>query len=52
MVQVSKEEMKRLRERFPKIHARRTVNKYYIEESPKVMAFLKNMYARKESANA
>lgn len=48
MIQVSKEEMKKLRERFPKLHARRTVNKYYIEEAPRVMAYLKNMYKPKE----
>ena len=52
MIQVSKGEMKLLRARFPRIHARRTVHKYYIEESPKVMAFLKNMYSRKERAHA
>ena len=48
MIQVSKEEMKRLRERFPKLHARRTVNRYYVEETPKVMAFLRGAQSRKE----
>lgn len=41
MIQVSKEEMKKLRERFPNIRATRTVHKYYIEENPRVLAFLK-----------
>lgn len=41
MVQVNKQEMKELRKRFPKIHATRTVHKYYVEESPEVMSFLK-----------
>ena len=40
MIQVSKEEMKKLRERFPGIRATRTVHKYYIEENPRVLAFL------------
>lgn len=51
MIMVSKVEMKALRERFPEIHARRTVNKYYVEESPKVVSFLRNLYRRKEHAN-
>ena len=42
MVRLSKEEMKRMRERFPKIQATRTVHRYYIEERPEYMAFLKN----------
>ena len=41
MIQVSKEEMKKLRERFPNIRATRTVHKYYIEENPRVLSFLK-----------
>lgn len=41
VIQVSKEEMKKLRERFPYIRATRTVHKYYIEENPKVMAFIR-----------
>ena len=42
LIQVSKEDMKKLRERFPFIRATRTVHKYYVEESPEVMSFLKN----------
>lgn len=41
MIQVSKEEMKKLRERFPNILATRTVHKYYVEERPEIMSFLK-----------
>ena len=42
MIQVSKEEMAKLRERFPGIHATRTVHKYYVEERREIIAFLKN----------
>ena len=42
MIQVNKSEMKKLRQRFPGIHATRTVHKYYIEERPEIVAFLKN----------
>jgi len=42
LIQVSKEEMKKLRERFPHIRATRTVHKYYVDETTKVMNFLKN----------
>lgn len=42
MIQVSKEDMKKLRSRFKDIQATRTVNKYYIEERPKYVEFLKN----------
>lgn len=41
MVQVTKEEIKKLRERFPDIRATRTVHKYYIEENPRYLRFLK-----------
>ena len=47
MICVSKEEMKRLRERYPDIRATRTVHKYYVCEEPRVMAFLRRgKYAR------
>ena len=52
MIQVSKEEMKLLRKRFPWIHATRTVHKYYVEESPKVLAFMKSTSGRKENGHA
>lgn len=42
MIQVNKEDMKQLRKRFPNLKATRTVHKYYIEEDPKVIAYLKN----------
>lgn len=44
MIQVSKEEMKKLRDRFPNIQATRTVHKYYVEERPEIVSFLKNSY--------
>lgn len=42
MIQVNKTEMKKLREHFPGIRATRTVHKYYVDENPRVVAFLKN----------
>lgn len=47
MIQVSKKEMQKLRERFPHIRATRTVHKYYIEERPDYMAFLRGDRRRK-----
>ena len=44
MIQVSKEDMKRLRKRFPNIRATRTVHKYYVEERPEFMSFLDNKH--------
>lgn len=41
MIQVTKEELSKLREKFPDLRATRTVHKYYIEENPKVMALLR-----------
>lgn len=51
MIMVSKAEMKALRERFPGLHARRTVNKYYVEENQKVVAFLKSLSGNKGDAH-
>lgn len=51
LIQVSKQEMKALRKRFPNIQATRTVNKYYVTETNGVVSFLKNM-ARPESGDA
>lgn len=42
MIPVSKEQLQKIRERFPNIRATRTVHKYFIEENPKVMAYIKN----------
>lgn len=42
MIQVNKENMKKLRKRFPGIRATRTVHKYYVDESPRVVNFLNN----------
>lgn len=52
MIQVSKEEMKKLRERFPMLRATRTVHKYYVDESPRVVAFLKNNVRNGEKKHA
>ena len=52
MIQVSKAEMAKLRERVPGIHATRTVHKYYVEESREVVAFLKNNCKTKERPHA
>lgn len=41
MIKVSKEEMAKLRERWPDIRATRTVHHYYIEESPRYVNYLK-----------
>lgn len=46
MIVVTKEEIKALRDRFPGVHVHRTVNKYYVEENPKVVAFLKGTPAQ------
>ncbi len=41
LIRVTKEEMQKLRKRFPNLHATRTVHKYYVEERPKVLAYLR-----------
>lgn len=46
MIQVTKEELNKLREKFPDLRATRTVHKYYIEENPKVMAALRKQVTR------
>lgn len=48
MIQVSKEEAKVVRRYFPEVAMKRTVNKYYIEERPKVIDFLKNRATAKD----
>lgn len=40
MTQIDQKEAVRIREKFPEVHIRRTANKYYVEEVPKVMAFI------------
>lgn len=52
MIQVTKEQMKALRKRFPNIHARKTVHKYYVAETNRVVEFLKNNCSDKENRNA
>ncbi len=41
MIQVEKEKVGLLRKYFPHLHIRRTAHRYYVEESPKVLTFLK-----------
>lgn len=42
MIQVTRDEIIKLRERFPDIKATRTVNKWYVPEESKYMHYLKN----------
>lgn len=41
MVAISKAEAKIVREQFPWVHMRRTVNKYYMEEDRKALQMLR-----------
>lgn len=43
MIAISKAEAKLVREQFPWVHMRRTVNKYYMEEDRKVIQMLKRL---------
>lgn len=40
MVNISKREAELIREKFPTVHIRRTVHKYYMEEAKRAMIFL------------
>lgn len=42
MIQVTKEQMKKLRKQFPNIQATKTVHKYYVAETNDVVSFVKN----------
>ncbi len=48
MIQVTKEQMKKLRKKFPGIQATRTVHKYYIEENPQYIDYLKDGWKDEE----
>ena len=50
MISISKTEAAAVRKRFPHLHLRRTVNKYFVEESKAVIEFLKSLGTRKENA--
>lgn len=41
MVQISKEEAAILRKAMPRIHIKRTVNHYYVEDRPELARILK-----------
>ena len=40
MIQISKDEAKRVRKKLPFVRLKRTVNKYYVEETPRVLMAL------------
>lgn len=40
MTQIDQNEANKIRERFPDVHIRRTANKYYVEEIPKVLSYI------------
>lgn len=40
MVQIDRKEAEKIREKFPEIHIRRTANKYYVEETPRIMMLI------------
>lgn len=47
MIQISKEEAKMIRSKFPHVPIKRTVHKYYAEEHPAVMKLLGRIQQRK-----
>lgn len=42
LINISQEQAALVRKRFPNVHVRRTVHKYYMEENPRAMRFLQN----------
>lgn len=48
MICISPEEVKLVRKYFPYVHIRRTMNKYYMEENKKAIAFLKGCTSTKK----
>lgn len=50
MISINKTEAAAVRKRFPHLHLRRTVNKYFVEESAAVIEFLKTLGVKKEKA--
>lgn len=48
MRRITKEEARILREKFPFVHIRRTVNAYYAEENYKAMKHLDRVDRRRE----
>ena len=49
MIAITKTEAAAIRKRFPHLHMRRTVNKYFVEENQTVLEFLKSLCVKKES---
>lgn len=50
MIQISKDEAKRIRKILPFVRLKRTVNKYYVEETPRVLTVLGRPVGRLVSA--
>lgn len=50
MIQITKQEAEMLRKAFPDLSIKRTVSKYYIEESFRVTNFLRKMSQKGVSA--
>lgn len=48
MIQISKDEARIVRKYFPKLHMRRTANKYYAEESTALLKLLSRGGERKD----
>lgn len=42
MIQVSKRDIAKVRKLFPALHVKRTVHKYYVEESTALINYLKH----------
>lgn len=40
MTQIDQNEANKIREKYPDVHIRRTANKYYVEEIPKVLSLI------------
>lgn len=40
LIRISQREAELVREKYPNVHIRRTVHKYYMEESKKAMIFI------------
>lgn len=43
LIEISKQEAEQVREKYPLVHIRRTVHKFYMEESKKALLFIDNL---------
>ena len=48
MIQIDKHEAEMVRKKFPFVHIHKTVHKYYVEEAPRIMRFLRRGQPQKE----